>query len=279
MPATTLPSPIALRPTSRIRVPEKTRPPSTASRSSPTTSLPSSTTFQPSSSVLLSPSAVSRSSSMTHCTPNSTANSYQGPSIPLPPPISLPQLFPNLIPQPSTRCSLKEQRVCQFIPPTPSSPRRRCSSLPPTLCQSKNCCGQQMLTSELNIPVMSNASHSSSSTSPLTPPQTPCSISLCSESRQQQLNIQSEHSKFSSSHTTPTAEYKGYESLATLGMLSMCSKTYHPCPDTQDKQIQTETLLLPRVPTVSEEDCLTSLAPDIMPTDSGLCPTQIPLNH
>ena len=120
MPATTSPSPIALRPTSRIRGPAKTRPPSTASQSSPTTSSPSSTTFQPLSMVLLSPSTVSRSSSTTHWTPNSTANSYQGPSIPLPPPISLPQLFANPIPQPSTRCTLKEQCVCQFIPPTPS---------------------------------------------------------------------------------------------------------------------------------------------------------------
>ena len=52
IPATTLPSPIVLRPTSRIQVPSKMRSPSTASRSSSTTSPPSSTMFQPSSMVL-----------------------------------------------------------------------------------------------------------------------------------------------------------------------------------------------------------------------------------
>ena len=124
-------------------------------------------------------------------------------------------------------------------PPTPSFPGRRCSSLPPTLHQSKNCCGQQMLRLELDIPMIDNGSHLSLSTSLLTPPQTPLSISSCSETCQQQLDVQ----------------------------------------NTQDKQIRTDVLLLPVVPTVSKEDGLPSSMLDITPTDSGLYLAQIPLNH
>ena len=71
------------------------------------------------------------------------------------------------------------------------------------------------------------------------PPWTPLSISLCSESCQQQLDIQ----------------------------------------NTQDNQIQTDRLLLPVVPAVSKEDGLPSSMLNIMPTDSGLYLAQIPLNH
>ena len=87
--------------------------------------------------------------------------------------------------------------------------------------------------------MIDNGSHSSLSMSPLTPPQTPLSISLRSEFCQQQLDVQ----------------------------------------NTQDKQIQTDAVLLPVVPMVSKEDGLPSSMLDITPTDTGLYLAQIPLNH
>ena len=111
--------------------------------------------------------------------------------------------------------------------PAPSFTKRRCSSLPPTLRRLKYCCEQQLWRPKPSMPMISNESCSPLSTSPLTPPQTPLSKILCSESCQQQLDVR----------------------------------------NTQDKQIQTEVLLLPDVPTVSKEDGLPSSMLDIMPTN------------
>ena len=78
---------------------------------------------------------------------------------------------------------------------------------------------------------------------------------------------------------TPSPNLDQYSlSLLYLHTL-MPSKTYHPCPDTQDKQIQTELLPWPGIPMVDSEQHPSSSTFDLTPTLSGSCPSRVPLNQ
>ena len=86
---------------------------------------------------------------------------------------------------------------------TPSPPKRRSSSLPPTLRRLENCCGQQLLKSQPSIPM------------------TPASAYSPPISCQQQHNTRNERSRTPPSRAASTIKFKGFDSPIT---------PHTPCP-------------------------------------------------
>ena len=119
-------------------------------------------------------------------------------------------------------------------PSTPSLPKRRSSSLPPTF-RLKNCSGQQLLRAKPSVPVVGEGSCSPLSIHQNNPSRFPSATNSSSIPHQQQLHIQNEHSRTPPSQSAPTIECKGFALSLTSHMPYPSPRTNLPNPGTRDE--------------------------------------------
>ena len=131
--------------------------------------------------------------------------------------------------------------------------KQRWASLSPPFRQFGNPGGQRFLRSQLGAPLASEGSCSPSSTSQLTPTQTPFAPNLPTNSCQRPLHARNEHSR-----TPPVTLSVGSQSC-TSPLTSDThappppTRTYQLIPNMRDKVIQTDASTSPDVPLVEDE--------------------------